>query len=347
MKNAFETIRYSSPVFVYITSLFILINFFGRFCTTVVSEIAFLFFSILITLILSSKKFTAIIKNSHNKSIISVCCVITVLFSYALESGTVTAVFNVISDAEYKTLDKIWFSIIITGVSVLLCSFGTTTLNKLSNILFILPFIILIPCGLSCLTNGVSYKGFIPTDLSDIFSEIASGGLLSLIYVSDIIIVRDFDKEEVSPRGNNSKFGSILSILFIFILGTLLRFLFGEPLFFGLSAPVFSASSTVNTVEFDEIILIIYSICLLYRFSLKLAFIANFFKGYFNSKKTWLSLSFLVSFLCGISGVLVTQKLRSFILMASLSGILNLIAFIILPYAFSIFKTNENMNDTP
>lgn len=340
MIKAFYTARYGSPIFLYITSHFILINLFGRFCTSIASGLSFLFFSILITLSLNSKAFTEIYKKNRKNIFISFCFVITVLFSYAFESATITEVFNVISDAESETYEKMWFVLIITTISILLCCFGTSTLNKISNILFILPFIILIPCVFSCISNGISYTGFIETDINSIFSEIVSGALVSLIYAADRIIVNNFADGKNGFKCKYIKYGSIISIVFIFTVGTLLRLLFGKVLYSNLTAPIFSASGTAGAVEFDEILLIIFSICLLYRFACKLSFIMNFFKRSFQNKNLWLIPTVFVACASGIVGILAIKDTWSFIVTAAITGILNLISFIILPYITSIFKTN-------
>ena len=340
MKTFFEILRYGSPGFVYISTLFILINIFGVLCNSLISTISFIIFSFLLIYYLKYKYSIYQNNNSQTNIYISLLQIVAILYSIFFESAYVTNVFNYISDENSGKSDKIFFSIIIILISFAVSMYGKDTLFKLSNLFIIFPVIAIIPCILSLLNNGVSLKPFITTD-TNVGFEILNGFIASMIFTADFSFVTNFTKKKKIYKTHFYS-GAFAAVIFTTFFGILSALLFGKELFKSIKAPLFSASATVGIFKFEEIILTIFSICLLYRFGCKILFIQSVMKKILNTKKLHYFITTSIACASGILGVcfLNSKNILSF---SYAYGIINIICFFIIPGLTQLFK-KKNIN---
>lgn len=338
MKTFFDTLRYGSPSFLYISSLFILINIFGTLCNGIISVFSFIIFSFLVIYYFSKKNLTNK-TNNLKPDVSSLLQIVATLFSVLYESAYVTNVFNYISDESSGKSDRIFFSIIIILFSLTVSLYGKETVSKISNIIFILPIIVIIPCLLSLVNNSITLSQITKADNPG--SEVLKGFITAMIFTADFPFVTNF----TAKRKRHIKLlykGSYIGIILTTAFGILSALLFGKELFKNLKAPLFSASATVGVLKFEEIMLIIFSICLLYRFACKILYIQNFMKDFFNTKMLHSFITVIISCISAIFGVLFLD-FQNILFFSYLYGLINLVSFLIIPSILQLYKKEKSI----
>ncbi len=339
MENFFKSLRIGSPYFLYVCSLFITTNLFGLLCTNLLSILVFASLSVLfVAFIPSDKDFCELPQRGINLSFWSVS-VFTVLFSVLVEISIVTNIFSVVSDAESGKYDNAIFAFIIISVAYTCALFGSKSLLKTSNILFFLPITILIPCIFSALTNGIgSIDAFIKIDT--LKSDILKGISAFVIFIPDIRILYGCFKSSDTQNFKFVKTWMIVTILHITATGILLNLLLGKRLMRLLASPLFSVSGTSGYIKFNEIMLIIFSLCVLFRTGCKIIFIMKETNSFFNRKYVKYFL-FPIIALCGIIGVFMVND-KNIGTYTWIWSILNTISFIIIPLISFFLKKSKN-----
>lgn len=341
MKGIFNSIRYGSPIFVYLSSLFILINFFGKGGLSVISVISFIICSIVILSFINNKRVKTIFGKIFSDSRMSTPMIIAEFLSMGLEIGITVQVFDAVSDANSDTFDNLVFSVVISVISLIIASAGASTVLKISNILFFLPLLAVIPCIISAVENGIDITSALPNSNVNIIYDLSMGLVLSLIFLSDYVIISSFQEKPSKTIQSGEINGTLFGIFYISALFMLLITLLGDNLYRVLIAPIFTAAGTVKLLESGEIILIIYSLCLLYRLSCKFCFISSWVNKRMSGKACKLILSLFPAIVSCIGGVLFCERITNYTLTSAIYAFIYLTAFILIPIFTLLFQKSK------
>ena len=328
MKKIINFIRYDSTLFLYPVSLFLLINHFGISGNSVISAVLFVLLSVLLNPLFRHK--SRFVQESSLKSrLTDFSAVISVLLSLFIETGIIVNVFTSLSDAESGVFDKCIFVLIIIVAAFVISYFNNGALVKISNILFLLPIIAIIPIILSIPANGINIRNFLSFEADEIEHDILNGIFLFLIFSPDTFVSDQIQSHYSNSSKRHNNTAIILSTAYITVMSLLICVILGENIYKDVLNPVFAVSSTVEFFEFDEIILIIYSLCLIYRFSCKLKFVNYIFKKYIHKIQLTNTAVFILSSIFAVAGVLLYEKGSNLSFYLTLYGLITVILFIL------------------
>lgn len=338
MKTFFSYVRYGSPYFLYTVSLFVTTNLFGILCNSIYSAFVFISFSLLYIFLFSkSDSIYSRLSSSLSQKALSIMYVIAMLFSILLESSIITSTFHVVSDAGSGKSDLAIFALIICGLSLLCAPGGINTLKKTSNIISLLPFLIIIPCILSIVKYGFADMATV-LKTSNIASDIGKGAAAFSLFASDYGYIRNaFDK---SDNNLNIRRNTVATaFVFIFTIGIILSLFFGNDLYHSLTSPLFALSGITEFIQFDEILLTLISLCILYRNGCRLYFIISEFLKHYNNVRIIYPTVFALAGFFAVLGIMYINE-NNIMLYITVSAVLNVTSYLLLPliikYASSI-----------
>ena len=114
MSKASAYLRHSSVVFLYVASLFILVNFLGKFCRTPVGWAIFAIFSLVLIRLSKGNEYA---EKSTVKGILSISAAVV---SLGLEAGIVTGIYSTLSEAKSGISDNCFFAVFIVIACLIL-----------------------------------------------------------------------------------------------------------------------------------------------------------------------------------------------------------------------------------
>ena len=343
MEKFFNCIRCGSPFCLYILSLFITTNIYGILCNGIVSALTFVTLSVIYSLYIHTSKLADIFKERKTARIIFIPTIISIVYSFYVESEIYADTFHVVSDAASDRTDMAIFIIIIALSSAIIAMTGVNTLVKCSNILILLPVMIIIPCIFASAQHGF-YNITSFTAPHNFFEEICKGIIAFGLFSSDLsFIFFRFGKDESKDRIVAVKV-AVFSHIFILGVGIILSMIFGKELYSALISPLFALSGATHFIKFDEILLIIFSICILFRTGCKICFIADLLSNIFKHPIVNYLIATSAIALSGALGVIISSANTAVEL--SVNCVLNILSYLLLPLIIIILKDRKKSKVT-
>lgn len=324
MNNFFRHYKNCSPIFLYYISLFVITNIYGLLCNTLYSILTFSVFSVVLSILLN--------RNSCNKNFIhsDIFCflgIILQIITLLIENALITETYNAVSDNDSNKIFLAIFAFIIIAFSFFIATFGINTIARTSNILTLLPLLI-IPLFIFSLFK------FGETDLSrffykkDILKEFFNGLISFGIFFGDILLLKRNMKDNDFQTKKYLGKTVLYTAIFMFISGLIFNSVFGSTLYKELTSPLFTLSGAVKTGGIEEIMLIIFSVCVTYRTAFKILMIKKTLEEINNLKRISGFLTFIISIIAGLIGVISINKNNSFYLVFS-AGVLYIILLLL------------------
>ncbi len=344
MKRFFRSFGEGYPFFIYYISLFVITNFFGILCGSIFSVGIFL---VLSTLFMYLWHFDGVLLFKTGKVSEFVSAVLSsgaLIFSVITEIGVASGIFNTVSDADSGKVDLSFFAVIISAVAFLISIYGILTVKKITYFGAAIPFVVILPSVIILAKHGFTgIYNFISVD--NILTEFLKGFIAFAVFISDFGILYSNINSAANCRPKTAKFWSEAALIYVLICSSALNLIFGRRLYSRLSSPLLSSAGAMGGFEFDEILLIVFSFCMLFRLSCKIIFISKVIGIYFNNNFVkWLVVLALIS-ISGVLGVNLVAK-NSLFNFLIVQGILNVISFILMPCLFRLFsRKNKNLSD--
>lgn len=339
MKKIFTLIRNGSASFMYLLSGFFTVNIVEKMCDNIISLVAFEVLSVMIILLCDY------IISSENgfSALVSILQTVSVFLCITAETASIIEVFNVSSDNVSNLFGSMFFAVIIAAIALFIGCKGFESISKISNIIFFIPMLAVLLCVVAAICTGVHNDGSF-FDCGLLTNSLINGFRAAAFQFSDIYIIEYMmKKEKICAKSDMFCAKSCVFALFAITSTTLiLRFLFGSTLILELKSPIFGAVGIIPGFDFEEIMLSVYSVCILYRFSCRTAFIIS--KLCKTVKKTEIAniCSFLLTALFAIAGAIPLFKYKGGNLFAIFTDFFKFFVFIPLPLCLIIIKKVRN-----
>ncbi len=339
MKKIFALIRNGSASFMYLLSGFLTVNIVGKMCDNIISLFAFELLSVMIILLCNY----IITSENGFSAFVSILQIVSVFLCITAETVSIIEVFDVSSDNASNLFGRMFFAVIIAAIALFIGCKGFESIAKISNITFFIPLLAVLLCVVAAICAGLRNDGYffdcgLPTN------SLISGFRAAAFLFSDIYIIEYMmKKEKICAKSDTVCAKSCVCALFVVTATTLiLRFLFGSTLIFYLKAPAFGAAGIIPGFDFEEIMLSIYSVCILYRFSCRTAFVIS--KLCKTVKKTEIAnvCSFLLTALFAVAGATPFFKYESGNFFAIFADFFKFFAFVSVPLCLIIIKKVRN-----
>lgn len=339
MKKIFALIRNGSASFMYLLSGFLTVNVVGKMCDNIISLVAFE--ALAVTIILLCNCIIAL--ENVFSALVSIFQVAAVLICVTAETASIIEVFGVSSDNASNLFGNMVFAVIIAAVAFFIGCRGFESIAKISNIIFFIPLLAVLLCVVAAICAGVRDVGsFFDCGLPT--NGVINGFRAAAFLFSDIYIIEYMmKKEKICAKSDNACAKSCVCALFAITSATLiLRFLFGSTLILELKAPIFGAVGTIPGFDFEEIMLSVYSVCILYRFSCRTEFVIS--KLCQTVKKTEIAkfCSFLLTALFAVAGATPFFKYEGGNFFAIFADFFKFFAFVSVPLCGIIIKKLRN-----
>ncbi len=266
MRKIIENVRYGSIYYIYILSLSFIFNLFSSPMDGVISSIIFVSTTLVAV-------FAPGLSNVLSKKSAIAVSYIIVSLSLVLELNEIIKIFSYNTDKVNTPLGKITFCIVILVTAILIAKYGFYNLQRMSNVLFIIPIV-------AYVFNLFSLSDFSFAEFK-IIKLIGSRESLLLSFLYAAIIVFDFylicfmQNKENCYNKTRSKIGYTISVIVILCFSVLYKGIFGEEILKKLVSPPITAAGVVSFSEIKQVYMLLFSIIILFRLSLKISYLKN------------------------------------------------------------------------
>ncbi len=338
MQKIFDFIRYGSCHFTYIISSFLLFGIPTKYCTDIVSVIIFaVFSSILIFTAVPKKKhlspYSAFADKIHN-----ILFVISNLAVTSVETGFILQIFRNSSDNATTPAGAYVFAVIICTVSFICSLCGSYTINKVSNIIFVIPIIAFIISLFGFINSGISLEVLRYTEDSDVSVSIRYAIYAAILTFSDAYIISFMQKKEKCYNFKISRISCLSALLAVVLLSLSYKMMFGNEISSLIDVPILSAVGIISGFDLEETFLFVYSVSLLFRSCCRICAVSDIFKNLKLKRRTesiFTLIIFLIFYLLGAALSLV-QNPPSWIYFTVTCLLLT--AFVLLPICKKIIR---------
>ncbi len=330
MKKFFYAYGDGFPFFIYYISLFVTTGYFTVLCGNIYSCSIFLLLSVLYLTTKHGNRRAENKQNETSKAVFNILASSSMVISVFAEIGIAVKIFNLASDADSGKAELSVFAAIICVTALLAAVYGITALGRVACFGGIIPFLILVPIASCFIKYGMGNIMDIMV-IGDLGGDILKGTAAFLLLVSDIGIVHSSFASERSCDPTNASLWTRAATVYIILCSLMLTLLFGKNITSELSSALMSCADAAGSSGTDEILLIIFSFCLVLRLSMKMIFISKRLREYFLKGSKCMTVTFIITSCAALSGAFFTDK-NDISVLITVQAILNAVSFIAVPY---------------
>ena len=268
MKSLARTLRFGSPYCLSIAAGAMLLNVPERLCPDTLSLAVFTAASLVLVFLFGSQSRLSVRVRAVSDILSRLAVVPLAAFElthflrllYAHIGNAVTTFRCAVAAA----------LIALAGFAAANC--GWDTLQKIANLCFPLPFLA-IGIGFFGAFGGVDLSQMFPPNELSVLSSCVRGIAAALLLFFDVFLIAECQKEEHGFDAGAFRTACLFALGFVLLAASIHRMLFGAQTAARLAAPAASAASLVPKVDLEETYVFFYSVCILFRTSVKLCYV--------------------------------------------------------------------------